>query len=108
MTNIKNKEVCDCGEMATWLYMPSYEGGGNPYHCDDCVPRGCECNNHYVDVNTYHPPLDFPDLPTKNDNPIKWIKEEEIWCSVDELGREYPCCEFTYDKEGFEIDDELN
>lgn len=57
---------CDCNNKATWVYMPSYGGPQhNDYYCDQCVPRGCPCN-----------------------------EEEDGTQVVDELGREYPCCEF--------------
>ena len=39
------KQKCDCGNIATWLYMPSSSSKENPFYCDDCVPRGCSCNN---------------------------------------------------------------
>ena len=72
------KEKCDCGKMATWWYMPGYSEG-SPLRCDDCVPRGCECNHRYVDINAYYPPLDNPDLPTTEDIPYIWIEENKIW-----------------------------
>ena len=56
-------EHCDCGEKGTWLYMPKRDCNG--YYCDDCVPRGCVCN-----------------------------EEEDGTQSTDEQGRMFPCCEF--------------
>jgi len=102
---MKNREVCDCGKIAVWDYMPGYFGGGNSCSCDDCVPRGCSCNYRYVDVNSYHPPLDNPDLPEGIEGQDwKWVDEEKaIWTYIDEKGREYPCAEYTYDPEGWEI-----
>lgn len=100
------KELCDCGAMATWVYMPGYSGGGNPHHCDKCVPRGCECNHYSTNGEDYYPPgdVDFVGIfPTEEDKPIKWISKT-IWTKVDESGREYPCCEFTYEEEGFETE----
>lgn len=96
------KILCDCGNVATWCYMPGYMDRSNSYSCDDCVPRGCQCNHRYVDVNSYTPPLDSPELPTEEDMPIKWIEEGKVWCHVDENGREYPCCEYTSEVNGFE------
>lgn len=29
-----------CGKLAVWMYMP---GGKNYCYCDECVPRGCTC-----------------------------------------------------------------
>ena len=95
-------ELCNCGKKAVWLYSPGFSSGNSPFFCDDCVPRGCSCNHRYVNVDAYIPPLDNPDLPTEEDHPIKWIKENEIWCCVDENGREYPCVEYFFDEEGFE------
>lgn len=68
---------CNCGNKATWLYMPSYSGvQHNDYYCDECVPRGCSC--------TYEP----LDGDTDNTNPDNWAP------ALDEQGRERPCCEF--------------
>lgn len=75
-----NKEKCECGKNAVWFYMPGFIDGGNPFYCDDCVHRGCSCN----------------DLPIEGDN--------NTHHRVDEKGREYPCCEYGYSKEGFEKD----
>jgi len=101
------KELCKkCGNLATYWYMPGYFDKSSPYHCENCVPRNCECNHRYVDVNAYFPPLDEPDFPTEKDHQIEWIEEGKIWCSLDEKGRHYPCCEYMYDEEGFDIDDE--
>ena len=94
-------EKCDCRNKATWLYMPGFREG-SPFFCDDCVNRGCECNHRYVDVNAYHPPLENPDMPEGID--WKWIEKDKIWCSIDDKGREWPCCEYDYDEEGYEKD----
>jgi hypothetical protein len=102
--SIAGKELCDCGKLATWTYMPGYSNGGNPFSCDDCVPRGCSCNHRYVDVNAYHPPLDSPEVPTKRDEPWAWIEEGKVWTHVDELGRQFPCCEYDHEKDGWEKD----
>lgn len=87
---MSNKELCDCGKVAVWDYMPGYSKGGNSYGCDDCVPRGCDCNHRY-------------DEPEEENYPIKWI-DDKTWCCVDEQGREYPCVEYWYSEEGWEID----
>jgi len=99
-------EKCDCGNKATWLYMPGFREG-SPFFCDECVHRGCSCNHRYVDVNAYHPPLENPDMPEGIEGvDWKWIEPNKIWCSIDDKGREWPCCEYEYDEEGFEIDNE--
>ena len=97
-------EKCDCGNKATWLYMPGFREG-SPFFCDECVHRGCDCNHRYVDVNAYHPPLENPDMPDGIEGiDWKWIEEDKIWCSIDDKGREWPCCEYDYDEEGYEKD----
>ena len=103
-----SKELCDCGKVAVWDYSPGYSGGGNSYSCDDCVPRGCECNHNYVDVNAYHPALNHPNLPEgKEGKDQKWTDDEKTnWCHIDDKGREYPCMEYWYDEDGWEIEEE--
>lgn len=97
-------ELCDCNKMAVWCYMPGYSSKKNPYFCDDCVPRGCSCNHTYIDKNNYSPPLDSDSNPPEDESIWKWIKEGEAWTYIDEIGREYPCVEYYYDNEGFEIE----
>jgi hypothetical protein len=74
---------CKCGTMAVWIYMPS--SSEYPHYCDNCVPRGCTCNREPQDGN-------WDNLEESN-----WINP------TDKQGREYPCCEFEYDKNGFEL-----
>lgn len=93
------KELCDCGAISVWCYMPGFSSGCNPYFCDDCVPRGCECNHYSTRDEDYIPEGGFS--PTEDDGRFKWISET-IWTHIDEKGREYPCCEYMYDEEGFE------
>ena len=48
MDNAKEKfELCDCGQIAKWLYVSGFKNNSNPFFCDDCVPRGCDCNYIY-------------------------------------------------------------
>lgn len=98
--------LCDCGKLATWCYMPGYSNGDSPYHCDDCVPRGCSCNHRYVTQDAYHPPLEQEDLPEgKEGKDWKWI-EPGVWAELDSRGREYPCAEHFYEEEGWEKEEE--
>lgn len=102
-----NKHLCSCGKLAVWLYMP---GGSsdNPFYCEDCVDRGCSCNEHPIVDEHYHPPGGVH--PTTDDG-IEgrdwiWVDEEKTrWTHVDEMGRKYPCCEYDHDKDGYDIDD---
>jgi hypothetical protein len=94
-----NKELCDCGKLAVWDYMPGYSEGGNSYSCDDCVPRGCSCN--------WRSETDLPDGTQGVD--YKWLDEydnSEGWVSLDENGKEYPCAEYWYSEEGWEVESE--
>jgi hypothetical protein len=73
----QTKAKCSqCREMAIWCFTP---GGRreNDYYCDACVARGCSCN--------------------WNDD----LEEE----NKDDLGRLLPCCEYSYDEEGFDEED---
>lgn len=90
---------CDCGKLATWVYMPGYsDEDANEFSCDDCVSRGCSCNNR-------HTGNDGDRLPTEEDGieGVDWIWVEKgiEWTVIDEKGRQYPCCEFYYDEENF-------
>lgn len=104
-------EKCDCGQKATWIYMPGFREG-SPFFCDDCVHRGCSCNEYSIVNEHYHPPGGIhPNLEEDGIEGIdwKWTNEEKTtWCRIDEKGRQYPCCEYEYDEEGFEIDNEEN
>ena len=93
-----SKELCNCGKTASWIYMPGYIEGGNPYSCDDCVHRGCSCNHRYVEMND--DPYSSDSIEGKD---WKWV-EPGIWTYIDEQGREYPCAEYHYSKDGFDID----
>lgn len=92
------KEKCDCGNMAIYCYMPGYSGGGNPYHCSDCVSRGCTCNFKYIGTHG------MPEGEEGKD--WKWVEEygKKVWVELDEKGREYPCAEHMWDPEGFDKD----
>ena len=98
------KELCACGKTATWWYMPGFKEG-RPFFCDNCVNRGCECNHRYVDPEAYHPPLDMSDSPEGTEGiDWKWIEKGKVWCHIDEKGREYPCCEYDYEEDGYDKD----
>jgi len=68
------------------------------------VPRGCDCNNKYTKdyIGDFEP--DNPPTELKYFNRWKWIIPGEIWRWLDEDGRENPCCEFEYEKEGWNIE----
>jgi hypothetical protein len=98
-----NKEICgNCNKkMAVWDYMPGYSGGGNSYSCDNCISspddEGCSCNYHYTESG------DEPEGVEGKD--WRWI-QYNIWIKLDEQGRPYPCAEYWYSEEGWEVENE--
>ena len=74
------KRPCSkCGKTAIWMYAPmsDYWTDAERYFCDDCVSRGCSCNEDY---------------------------ETKIE-ATDELGRFFPCCEYNFCEDGYEIEE---
>lgn len=115
------KEKCDCGKMAVWVYMPGYSGGGNPYSCEDCVNRGCACNWRWIKEPDGHsdPYFIHEDMPEgiegkdwmwiveTDDRPdTKGIKAGQAWTKLDEKGREEPCGEYDFSKDGWDKEPE--
>lgn len=101
-----NKEKCKCGALAVYFYMPSYEGKKEEenYFCENCVPRGCSCEWNYV--KEFGPPPSgrlWKWVTISPGGRYEAVKEGEVWVEIDEKGREYPCCEFDYDPEGYII-----
>lgn len=48
---LNDKVVCNyCNNnIATWFYMPSTNDALiDHFYCEDCVPRGCSCNNEIL------------------------------------------------------------
>jgi len=97
MTTIKIKrhkpKYCKCGQGAKWIYMPSSDT--YPYYCDDCVPRGCSCNNRHLRDDELEP-TEEDGIEGKD---WKWITKGVEWTKLDDKGREWPCVEFDYDDE---------
>jgi hypothetical protein len=99
------KEYCDCGKLATWCYMPGYSSGESSYSCDECVPRGCDCNHIYCKGSAHDPPLEHEQCPEGDESSNwKWIEKDIIWTHIDDKGREYPCAEYDWDPDGYERD----
>lgn len=109
-----NKELCDCGKVAVWCYMPGYSGGSSPYYCDDCISSpediGCSCNWYYSKSRESEQPEGIEDVNWRwvehpgSKHMLEIKKEEGIWVKLDEKGRPHPCAEYWYDDDGFEID----
>ncbi len=107
------KEKCDCGKLATWVYMPGYSADSNDYHCDDCVPRGCSCNWEGIKDYDGEPnlPIGIENKDWKWITPEDWkeagldgpIVEKHYWIELED-GKAYPCCEFNHSKDGWDKD----
>lgn len=112
------KELCNCGKMAVWLYMPS-SNIKNPFYCDDCVISkddkiGCSCNWNYAKEQEGLP-TDLPEgvegkdwawVVTNGDEGMGLLtKEDGYWINLDKNGRPNPCCEYDYEKDGFDVED---
>lgn len=57
MIDNKSKYPCiECGKEAKWLYMPGDEESSleDGFYCDDCVSRGCSCNEESLYFNDEH------------------------------------------------------
>lgn len=100
--------LCECGKLAVWCYMPTCDW--YPYYCKDCVPRGCSCNDEYEE--------EYDGKITTIKEIIAWVEEKGgkwIWkeegksiSRVDEQGRLFPCVEFFYREDGWEVrEDEI-
>lgn len=99
----------DCQNDAHWIYMPGYSDGGSSFRCDEHVSRGCSCNTYCVNEE-YRP---IPEADEIEGVHWEWIKagderlgiiikdEKTYWRYIDELGRPYPCCEYSYEDRGF-------
>lgn len=79
-----------CDNMAVWSLL-----SGDAYYCDDCVPRKCDCQIEYIGE-------EYDNSPNNNLMNWEWIEKNKSWRYIDEKGRQYPCFEYSYDKQGFE------
>lgn len=94
-----SKELCNCGKIAVYCYMPGYSGGGNPNHCENCVPRGCSCGHNSILE-------DYDNRPEGAEGvDYKWI-DKTTWAYIDDEGREYPCVEHLYSEDGWDVDED--
>lgn len=136
------KFKCKCGELATWTYMPSNDGlDEDNYYCDNCVPRGCSCNNESVCYHDEENDIEELEIMVSNfkqdilensrnfkllnffsknhDSNYEEIKDKKLikvlinnlsneqirhleLIPLDENGREFPCCEYWYNKDGWD------
>lgn len=87
---------CNCGNIAQWLYMPSFNE--YPFYCDDCVPRGCSCNN-----TSLSDPIAKEVIEEYEKGGFNYKIENGNIIPLDEQNREHPCCEYDYDKDGFDF-----
>ena len=105
MDNAKEKfELCDCGQIAKWLYVPGFKNNSNPFFCDDRVPRGCDCN--YIYEANFTSKEEYEIEKQSFDNIVEKIDSKGLkyFIPLDEHNREYPCCEYMFNGDGFEKD----
>lgn len=105
---IVNEKIkcCKCGGYARWYYMPGSNDstdGKEDYYCDKHVSRGCTCN--WRNVQQEPPPTDNNDWKWITAYDGKPLPAETYWVRLDEQGREYPCCEYDYEKDGFLVNE---
>jgi hypothetical protein len=93
------KIKCECGKLATWYYMPAEHKWAC---CDDCVPRGCSCwewNNKESNFEIYEEPEGV------EGKDWEWVDKGMSWRELDGEGKQIPCVEWWYDKEGWDDED---
>lgn len=99
-------KCCKCNNIALWFYAPS-SSEEDAFYCEEHVPRGCSCNQYHLS--------EFFDIDN-NSNYIFWNKnlnsftneqtsESAYYEPVDEQGRRFPCCEYWYDEDGWDVDE---
>lgn len=110
--NMQNNIICTkCNiEKAVWLLMSANEDT-HPFFCDNCVSRGCSCNWNHISNNLEDLPegiegKDWKWIEYNNDEFYGTILTGTIWTYIDEHGRQSPCCEYDYDKDGFDFNEE--
>lgn len=97
------KQLCGCSKknIATYAYLPGFIDNSNPYFCEDCISDvdsiPCSCNYHYT---KYQKPEGIENIDWR------WISsKKDIFINLDERGRPYPCCEYDYSENGYDLDD---
>jgi len=83
--------------------MPGFKDG-NDYLCDDCVYRSCSCNMYSINEEYRNDPDGEEGVDWQ------WVVDDEYepntyWQKIDLKGRTYPCCEYDYSEDGYDIDD---
>jgi len=93
--------------MAVWSHVTNLHG----YYCDECVVdkndiNGCPCQWNYVISENNR----FENLPTGTENADwRWVvndeisKKDGIWVKLAPTGRPFPCVEYIFDIDGFDI-----
>jgi hypothetical protein len=78
---------CKVAPKFGWVYMPDTGDEVDYFFCDECVPRGCSCNDDLkegIDIDSTEATL-----------------AENYVERRDERGRLYPCCEYFYVENDF-------
>lgn len=103
-------KCCVCTEKdAVWFYMPGGLKDGD-FFCDECVPRGCSCNQYHM--KEFNDERDYKNV-IYWDKDLKTFTKEKTSNSVyfepvDEKGQRFPCCEYDYSEDGYETDEFLD
>lgn len=112
MKKVRKHRCSKCDNIAVWLYMPSNKG--RVFFCDNCVPRGCSCN---VDnIKEFGEPTNQHVMWWSKDSTIEDLdnngslekSENSFYYEIlDDENRRSPCCEFEYDEDGYDIEDNI-
>jgi len=98
-------KCADCGKLATWMYMPGDSDEGTEY-CDNCVPRGCSCNEVNVNSRFFENGEEYIELPDNDmveGHDWRWVEKDIRWEHLFE-GKQIPCCEYWYFEEEIDKD----
>jgi len=96
MVEIMYKWKCiSCGHIPQkgWHYVPATGDKIDYFYCDNCVPRGCSCQDELKDG--------IDDLSDAALDPNNYVSR------LDEEGRKLPCIEYWFDKNEWEEEQRL-
>jgi hypothetical protein len=79
--------ICGKTPAKGWLYAPATDGFDD-FYCDNCVPRGCSCNEELNEGIAFD--------SKEAEDPQNYHHK------LDERGRKYPCVEYWFVDNEFE------
>lgn len=106
--NKKRFHRCSCcSNKAVWLHIPGRKGG--VFYCDEHVPVGSTCQNYNLSDDG-EPEIEKGEVAwwPKDGQDFTKINTERkpdsyFYQYLRSNGRLYPCCEYHYDKDGYEF-----